>query len=267
MAGRSRPGDEKGAAGVAWSIAEVARMSRVTSRTLRHYDDIGLLRPAYLGSNGYRYYEQSQLLRLQRILLLRELGLGLTAIGAVLDGQCDQITALRQHERWLHGERDRLSQLADTVSRTIRQLQGGEQMTAPELFEGFADQQAQLEAGRVEQHGERVREHFRTAREVTKDWTPEDYLDAQRRGEAMDDKILAVLRSGAAPDSPAALEVMSEHYQGVARYWTPDRQSYTGLGRLYVDNPEFKAKYDAKAPGLAEYLRDAAAAYADRRLS
>ncbi len=63
-------------AGVAWSIAEVARMSKVTSRTLRHYDDVGLLRPAYVGSNGYRYYEQEQLLRLQQILLLRELGLG-----------------------------------------------------------------------------------------------------------------------------------------------------------------------------------------------
>ena len=140
-------------------------------------------------------------------------------------------------------------------------------MSAPELFEGFADRQAQLETDLVEQHGDGVRKHFRTAREATKDWERQDYLDAQRRAEEMDDKVVAVLRSGAAPDSPAAMAVMSEHYREVARFWTPDRQSFTGLGQLYVDNPEFKARYDAKAPGLAEYLRDASAAYADQRLS
>ena len=140
-------------------------------------------------------------------------------------------------------------------------------MTAPELFEGFADRQAQLEDDLVTEHGEGVREHFRSARAVTKDWTQQDYLDAQRRGEELDDKVLAVMRSGAAPGSRAALEVMAEHYQGVAQFWTPDRESYPGLGRMYVDNPEFKARYDAKAPGLAEYLRDATAAYADQRLS
>jgi len=252
---------------VSWSIAEVARMSKVTSRTLRHYDDVGLVRPAYIGSNGYRYYRDEQLLRLQRVLLLRELGLGLNAIAEVLDGQCDQVSALRQHERWLHDERARLGRLAQTVSRTIGQLERGEQMSALELFEGFADRQAQLETDLVEQHGDGVRAHFRTAREATKDWERQDYLDAQRRAEEMDDKVVAVLRSGAAPDSPAAMAVMSEHYREVARFWTPDRQSFTGLGQLYVDNPEFKARYDAKDPGLAEYLRDATAAYAEQRLS
>ncbi|HEU0100977.1 MAG TPA: TipAS antibiotic-recognition domain-containing protein [Mycobacteriales bacterium] len=252
---------------MAWSIAEVARMSKVTSRTLRHYDDVGLLTPAYVGSNGYRYYEQEQLLRLQQLLLLRELGLGLAAIAEVLNGQRDQVAALRRHEQWLHEERARLGRLAATVSRTIRQLHAGEQMNAPELFEGFADRQAQLETDLVAEHGEGVREHFRTARQVTRDWTQADYLDAKRRADELDDRVLAVLRSGAAPDSPAALDVMAEHYRSVAQFWTPDRTSYTGLGQLYVDDPEFKARYDAKAPGLAEYLRDATAAYAAQRLS
>jgi DNA-binding transcriptional MerR regulator len=228
--------------------------------------DVGLLKPAYIGSNGYRYYEQEQLLRLQRLLLLRELGLGLTEIGEVLDGERDQVAALRRHERWRQEERTRLGRLADTVSRTIHQLQGGEQVTAPELFEGFAERQARQETDLVESYGEGVRKHFRAAEEVTKDWTQQDYLDAQRRGDELDDKVLAVMRSGAAPDSPAALDVMAEHYRSVAQFWTPHRNSYTGLGQLYVDNPEFKARYDAKDPGLAEYLRDATAAYAAQRL-
>jgi DNA-binding transcriptional MerR regulator len=72
---------------MAWSIAEVARMSGVTSRTLRHYDQIGLLPPTWIASNGYRHYEEDDLLRLQQILLLRELGLGLAEIASVLDHQ------------------------------------------------------------------------------------------------------------------------------------------------------------------------------------
>ncbi|WP_455569488.1 MerR family transcriptional regulator, partial [Streptomyces smyrnaeus] len=76
---------------MAWSIADVARMSGVTSRTLRHYDQIGLLPPAWIGSNGHRYYEQAELLRLQQILLMRELDVGLREIRAVLDSQVDQV--------------------------------------------------------------------------------------------------------------------------------------------------------------------------------
>lgn len=251
---------------MAWSTSEVARMSRVTSRTLRYYDRVGLLRPARVAENGYRYCEQEQLLRLQRLLLLRELGLGLAAIAEVLDGERDQIEALRRHEASLRDEQARLGRLADTVSRTVRQLQGGEQMSADELFEGFADRRAQLEEDLVAEHGEGVREHFRTSRETTAGWTPEDHRDAQRRGEEVDDRVLAVMRTGAAPDSPAALDAMDEHYRFVARFWTPDRTSYPGLGQLYVDDPAFRARYDGKAPGLAEYLRDATAAYAEQRL-
>ncbi len=255
------------ATSVTWSIAEVARMAKVSSRTLRHYHDIGLLAPAHVGTNGYRYYKTEQLLRLQQVLLLRELGLGLETISEVLDGQRDRIEALCYHEQWLRSEGDRLDRLAGTVSRTIAQLQGGTTMPAEDLFEGFADKQAQQEAALADRYGEGVREHFRTSRERTKDWTKEDYLDAQRQGEELDAKVLDLMRSGAAPASHEALDVMAEHYASVSQFWTPNRASYTGLGQLYVDDPQFKQRYDALAPGLAEYLRDAVAAFAVARLT
>lgn len=260
-------GGREGGVVMAWSIAEVASMSKVTARTLRHYDDIGLLKPAHVGGNGYRYYEQEQLLRLQRLLLLRELGLSLTSIAAVLEGQLDEVAALQAHARWLDDERQRLDRLAHTLSRTIHHLQGGPQMSAPDLFEGFTERQSQLEDELAQQHGDGVREHFRTAEDTTKDWTQQDYLDAQRRGEAVDAQILAVMRSGAAPGSEPALAAVTEHYREVAQFWTPDQTSYTNLGQRYVDDPDQKARYDTMAPGLAEYLRDAVAAYAARYLS
>lgn len=129
---------------MAWSIAEVARMSKVTSRTLRHYDEIGLLPPAWIGSNGHRYYEEADLLRLQQILLMRELDLGLREIQGVLDSQLDQVAVLREHHQRLLAERDRLETLARTVGRTIAELEEGKdkghmtKINKPEnLFEGF----------------------------------------------------------------------------------------------------------------------------------
>jgi DNA-binding transcriptional MerR regulator len=67
-----------------WSIQQTARIAGTTSRTLRHYDDIGLLKPSRIAQNGYRHYDQEALVQLQRILLLRELGLGLPVIAEVL---------------------------------------------------------------------------------------------------------------------------------------------------------------------------------------
>lgn len=129
---------------MAWSIAEVVRMSGVTSRTLRHYDEIGLLPPAGIGSNGHRYYEEAGLLRLQRILLMRELGLGLREIRRVLDERTDPVSALREHSRRLREERDRLDTLVRTVERTITELEEGKdgndmaKINRPEnLFEGL----------------------------------------------------------------------------------------------------------------------------------
>lgn len=135
---------EKRETSVAWPIAAVARMSKVTSRTLRHYDEIGLLKPAFVASNNYRYYEQEELLRLQQILLLRELDLGLGAIAEVLDGQRDRVEALRLHVERLRAERRRLDRLARTVSRTIAQIEGGDAMSAEEMFEGFAERRAEM---------------------------------------------------------------------------------------------------------------------------
>jgi DNA-binding transcriptional MerR regulator len=148
---------------MSWSIAEVARMAHVTSRTLRHYDEIGLLPPARIGMNGYRYYEREQLLRLQHILLLRELGVALGTIAQILDGQHDQLDALHRHHRWLLDERDRVDRLVHTVARTIAQLEGGTTMPAEELFDGFTfdkETLTRLEVIAVERAGDDARPYF-----------------------------------------------------------------------------------------------------------
>ncbi|MEV8567310.1 MerR family transcriptional regulator [Streptomyces sp. NPDC051322] len=253
---------------MAWSIADVARMSGVTSRTLRHYDAIGLLPPARIGSNGHRYYEQADLLRLQQILLMRELALGLREIREVLDNQVDQVAVLREHRRRLLGERDRLETLARTVGRTIAELTEGKvdntmvQINRPEnLFEGFDPSPAEAEAR------ERWPEQWEQSQRVAETMTADDQDRWQREVTAQMIRLAEFMVAGTPVADPAVQAEMDVHYRSVCRFWTPNACAYKGLGRTYVDDPQFRSNYDRIADGLAAYQCEAMAVYADARLS
>src|SRR6218665_843484 len=107
------------------TVKQVAKISGVSVRALHHYDEIGLLKPASIGRNRYRYYGQDELLRLQQILLHRELDIPLSEIGAILDDpRFDQMAALRQQREKLAEEAKRYAQLVRTIDRTIASLNG-----------------------------------------------------------------------------------------------------------------------------------------------
>jgi DNA-binding transcriptional MerR regulator len=252
----------------AWSIADVARMSGVTSRTLRHYDEIGLLPPAWIGSNGHRHYEEAELLRLQQILLMRELGLGLREIAAVLDRRADQAALLREHHRRLLEERDRLDTLVRTVARTLAELEEGKDtgtmatINRPDdLFEGFDASRYEAEAR------ERWPREWEQSRRFTETLTAEDHERIRRETTAQMVRMAEFMAAGTPVTDPAVQHEVDVHYQGIRRFWTPDAAAYEGLGRMYVDDPRFRSAYDKIAAALAEYQRDAMAAYARARLS
>ena len=120
-----------------WSIQQVARVAGTTSRTLRYYSEVGLLAPSRIGRNGYRFYNEDALVRLQRILLLRELGLGIPEITRVLAGERDPVSALGIHLQFLESEKNRLVRQIASVETTLRKLKGGEQLMPTEVFDGF----------------------------------------------------------------------------------------------------------------------------------
>jgi DNA-binding transcriptional MerR regulator len=244
-----------------WSTAEVARMARVSSRTLRHYDHTGLLRPAGTGNGGLRLYGRPELDRLQHILLLRELGLGLADIAAVLDGQTDEVAALRRHHARLLSESRRLRTLAATVARTIEEREGGEEMAAEELFEGFANDPYAAEAR--ERWGDTAADSQRRVA----GWDGGRQREVMAQGTAVNARIAELMRAGSPVDDAAVQAAVAEHHAWVRHFWEPNREAYIGLGELYVDDPRFTATIDRDAPGLAVYLRDAMRVYADRELA
>jgi MerR family transcriptional regulator, thiopeptide resistance regulator len=252
---------------MAWSIAEVSRMSGVTSRTLRHYDAIGLLPPAYVHRNGHRYYETGQLLRLQQILVLRELGVGLAEIAAAVGSGPGTVTALRRHRARLLSESQRLARLADTVARTIAELEGNDSMSMPQinrpenLFEGLNPADYDDEAR------QRWPEQYQQAQQVVQGMSPEQQTAEQKQLTAQMIRMAELMTAGKPAADAEVQELVDQQYRWVTRYWTPTAQAYRNLGQLYVDDERFRANYEAITPGLAAFQRDAMAVYADERLS
>ncbi|MEU9676688.1 MerR family transcriptional regulator [Streptomyces parvus] len=250
-----------------WPISEVARMSGVTARTLRHYDEIGLLPPARIGSNGHRYYEEHQLLLLQQILVLRELGVGLPEIGRVLADQVDTVEALRGHHRRLLAERDRLDALAGTVSRTIAELEqsrrDGTPMTAinrPEnLFEGIEPSQYE---GNLRDFPALAEEAGRRAAAMT----PAEAAAGQRERTALMIRLAEHMAGGAPADAEPVQAEIDAQYRTLTSLHAVSADEYRAIGRSCVENEDWRAAYEAIAPGLAEYQRDAIEVYAVSRL-
>jgi len=259
--------DSSTTGGSDWSIQDVARIAGTTSRTLRHYDDIGLLKPSRVGHNGYRYYDGATLLQLQRILLLRELGLGLPAIAEVFHREADPVAALGRHLEWLGQEQQRLARQAESVRQTIETVKAGGQLMAEDMFKGF--------------------EHTQYKAEVEERWGKDAYAasDSWWRGMGAAEKRewksqaeelgrdwKAAAAAGVPADGPEARELAGRHVAWLKSIpGTPaagsggDVRGYvTGLADMYVEDPRFAANYGG-AEG-ARFVREALHSFAAQYL-
>lgn len=248
------------------TISEAARIAGVSVRTLRHYDAIGLLPPGRVAPNGYRWYGRPELLRLQRILLLRELDVPLPAIGRILDEQDDEVAWLQDHREQLVAERKRLDDVIGAVDRTIAGLSGDDTVTDEEFFAGLSAGRGRLRRDLTERFGATAVEHFETADRVTAEWTREDYEAAADEGRRLFLRMAAARDRGVRPDSAEALDLVELHYHGVRALWPADAAAYYALGDLLLDNPEQRAVVAAVDDQLPPWLSDAVKAYAVRRL-
>jgi DNA-binding transcriptional MerR regulator len=249
------------------SIQDIARLAGTTSRTLRHYDDIGLLAPSRIGDNGYRYYDRDALVRLQRILLLRDLGLGLPAIADVLRDQTDAAPALRNHLSWLRDERARLARQIRAVESTIQAMEGGEQIMAEDMLDGFDHTQYKDEV--EERWGKQA---YAKSDAWWRSKSPAEKKEWQELQKRLAHDWIAASTSGASPDSEEAQALAQRHFDWLASVPGtpgsdangPTRAYLTGLGEMYVADPRFGANYGGDAG--AAFVRDALRVYADRNL-
>ena len=253
-----------------YTVKALARLSGVSVRALHHYDQIGLLKPASVGSNGYRYYGREEMLRLQQILFHRELEFPLEAIAEVLARpDFDRVRALRRHRETLAAQAARYRRLLKTLDRTLAALEGETDMEDSQFYQGFSpERQAEFEAWLVERYGEGIHKSIAQSKAAMKDWSKADREAFGAEFKVIEQDLGQALASGLPADSEGVRRVLRRHLDWVARGWaeTPNAAAYRGLADLYEANPDFRARYEAVQPGLSEYLPEAMKRFAETEL-
>ncbi|MCI2418871.1 MerR family transcriptional regulator [Saccharopolyspora sp. K220] len=248
---------------MSYSVGEAARLAGVTVRTLHHYDEIGLLTPSARTSAGYRSYSDADLDRLRRILFYRELDLTLDDIASILAEGDARAHLKRQHEL-LRSRIERLQRMVAAVERELEASTLGINLTQEEKFELFGDFDPDDYTEEVEQRWGGT-DAYRESQQKMSSYTKEDWKRFLASQEDIGRRLAEAHQAGIAPESEAAMDLAEEHRQHITR-WCYDctYEIHRGLGEMYVADERFRAVYEDLAPGLAEFVRTAITANADR---
>jgi MerR family transcriptional regulator, thiopeptide resistance regulator len=241
-----------------YTVKQLSKLAGVTPRTLHHYDQIGLLKPSRVGENGYRYYGEEAVLRLQQILFYRELGMPLDAIKKIMGRRdFDVLGALYSHKEALQKQVTRLNRLITTVDNTIHHLKGTTIMSEKGLFEGFSEEQQEQYAAEAEKMYDPE-----TVRESNRKWKSYSSVKKEailKEGKAIYTDMIAAMPKGAAsPEVQAIAERWRKHMD---YFWTPNLDQLQAIANGYNDDPRFKANFDKMHPQLAEFMREAVKVY------
>ena len=245
-----------------FTVKQLSETAGVTPRTLRYYDKIGLLKPSRVGDNGYRYYNDEALLRLQQILLYRELGMPLEDIKKIMGRrEFDVLSALESHKEELRKRIARMERLVTTVDDTILHLKGKKEMSQRQLFEAFSDEQ------QVEYEKEAMQMYDpATVKASIKKWKSYTAAEKQRIGEegnaVYEDMLLAMSKGASSPEAQAGVERWRRH---IEYFWVPNDEQLLVLVDGYNNDPRFKVNFDKIHPNLARFMREAVRVYVKSR--
>ncbi|WP_026576635.1 MerR family transcriptional regulator [Bacillus sp. UNC438CL73TsuS30] len=247
-----------------YTVQKLGKLAGISTRTLRYYDEIGILKPARINSSGYRIYGQAEVDRLQQILFYRELGVSLDNIKKIVTAPSfDGALALREHREKLLEKRAQLEVLIANVEKTIALTEGRIDMSDQEKFEGF--KQRMIDDNEKKYGAEARSKYGNDAVEKSnakvKNMTQEQYQEVT----ALEQRVRETLAQAFATGDPAgelAQKAANLHQQWLTYYWSEySKEAHAGLAQMYVDDERFKAYYDKEQPGTAEFLRDAIRIY------
>ena len=252
---------------MAYTVKKVAAMSGVSVRTLHFYDDVGLLKPAYVGANGYRHYEEAQLLMLQQILFYRKLGFELKQIKRILSRRdFDKIAALESHRKVLRKNLAETRRLIRTIDETIKHLKGKKKMKGKQLFAGFDPvQQARHEQYLVDRFGEGMRERIELSKRKVKDWTKADWEKSGWAFAEICNDLVRLMGERKSQDSTEVQAVVRRHFEWLSRFWTPNKESYAGH-TLMIEDTDLRKAYEAYHPQLPKFIAAGIRIFAEKEL-
>jgi DNA-binding transcriptional MerR regulator len=250
-----------------YKVKEVADIAGVSVRTLHHYDEIGLLRPEFVSGNGYRFYIDKSLERLQQILFFKEIGFNLEEIKEILDSPgFDRKKALESHKELLLKKKERLEKIIGTVEKTINSIKGEKNMKKKDMFKGF-------DMSEIEEHQKKYADEakqkwgntdaYKESARKTARYTKEDWARIQSRNNEIYQKFIDNMAQG--PAGEKVQEAVAEWRQNITdNFYNCTPEIARGLGEMYVSDPRFTANIDKFKEGLAAFMRDAINIYCDK---
>lgn len=250
-----------------YTVTRLAKFSKVSVRTLHWYDKIGLLKPAYYGSNGYRYYEDEQILVLQQILFFKQLGFELRQIQQMLNrNDFDKIIALNSHKKRLQKNLVETKKLIKTIDQTIKHIKGDIKMKEHELFSGFSkEQQLEYEREIIERFGNQGKDAIVESKHNAKQRSKTKEVKLQKEFGEICEELVILLDKDYPCNTKEVQTVVRKHYLWLKNYWTPTKESYAGHGQFIVDSDLRKA-YEKYHKGLPEFIAHAIECFAANEL-
>ncbi|MBB6622092.1 MerR family transcriptional regulator [Clostridium gasigenes] len=242
-----------------YTVQKLGKLAGISTRTLRYYHEIDILRPARINSSGYRIYGQAEVDMLQQILFYRELGLGLNDIKNIINEPTfDGGNALVEHRRKLLEKREQLDLLIANVDKTIVSQSGGINMKNKEKFEGFKEK---MISDNEKKYGSEIRSKYgddavNKSNQKIKGMTQEQHDEVIRLEEEITLNLNEAFKTGN-PESEIAQRVAELHKKWLCYYWgTYSKEAHANIAQMYVCDERFTAYYDKENPGAAEFLRD-----------
>ncbi len=243
-----------------YTIKKLAEFAGVSVRTLHYYDEIGLLKPEYRRSNGYRYYGDKAITRLQQIMFFRELGFGLEEIKKIMSRpDFNVLEALEGHRALLTKQTERLSELLKTVDLTIKKMKGEAEMSIKEYYQGFSDEQ-------IEKYRQEVRER----------WGEDALKDSEARVMKMGKEKFAAIQVEGGVVFKTIADNMDKGYdspfiQGQVAKWRKWLENFShysdaavlGLGKAYSQDKRFAKFFRKIHKDLPEFLTKAIEYYCE----
>ncbi|MEK4668946.1 MerR family transcriptional regulator [Niallia sp. FSL R7-0271] len=243
-----------------YTIKSLSQIAGISTRTLRYYDEIGLLKPARVNSSGYRIYGKKEVELLQQILIYRELEVSLEDIKQIISSPSFDIKgALEEHRANLLAKRNRIDMIIQNVDKTLEETKGRVRMSDKDRFEGL--KQKMVEENE-QKYGEELRQKYgedtidQSNKKLLK-MTEAEFTEAERLGEEVLERLKEAMKTGN-PQSAAAQRTAELHKRWLTFYWNSySKEAHANLARMYVDDERFTAYYDKVEQGAAVFLRDA----------
>lgn len=241
-----------------FTVKQLSQLSGVTSRTLHYYDQIGLLKPARVGDNGYRYYDETSLMQLQQILLYRTMDLPLEQIRNIIQQPDFEITqALRQHKQELRKRMTHCEQLIITVENTLDYMEGKKQMSPKQLFSALDEQQqAEYEKEAMQMYNPEIVKESNQKWKSYSQTKKQSILDEQNA--IYLDIVNSISQGAASPEVQAGIKHWHQHMQ---YFWSPNNEQLVAIAEGYSLDPRFKVNFDKYHPDLANFMLEAVKIY------